>query len=87
MSVRIQDSLEAGFVRHTDRPRGKTFMAISIVRRIHFKMLEQDPVKGVIIAECHSGVGLETYSLAEPVDINPCYGRILRFMVRLCLDY
>ena len=86
MSVGIQDSLEAGLVRYADGSRGKAFMAISIVRRIHFKMLEQDPVKSVIVAECHSGVSLETYSLAEPVEIDPCNGRILRLMVRLCLD-
>ena len=86
MSVWIQDSLETGLVRHTDGSRRKAFMAISIVRRIHFKMLEQDSVKGVIVAECHGGVSLETYSLAQPVEINPCDGRILRLMVRLCLD-
>ena len=61
--VRIEDGLQAGLVRNAYRSRRQAFVQIGIVRRINLKMLEEDPVGGVIEAECHSGIGLEPHTL------------------------
>ena len=81
VTVRVQDCLKAGFVRHADRSRRKTVIAVGVVRRVIFQMLEQHPVKLIVKAIGHCRISLEPYSLVKTVKIDPRNGRILRFVV------
>ena len=67
MTVRIQDSFKAGFVRHTDWAGRETGMKVGVVRRVKLQMPEQNPVQGVTIAKSHSRVSLEAHSKMQTI--------------------
>ena len=70
VAVRVQDCLKAGFVGHTDRAGRKTFMKVSVVRRVKLQMLEQNPVKSVTIAESHRRVSLKAHPEMQAVQVH-----------------
>lgn len=70
VAVRIQDGLKTRLVGDTDRAWRETFIQIGVVRGIVLQMLEQNPVKGVTIAEGHRRIGLKPHSLMQTVQIH-----------------
>ena len=81
-AFRIQHGIHGVTPRRTNRRRRQSEIHIRIVRRFHPRVLFQDTVQCIVIAERHGRVGLEFHTDMKPVQVYACNKRIFRNIVR-----